>query len=514
MGSGTNNRIKGPIRAGFTAKADWWRKPPLEALLLGKARKMSHEKQEQFVAQLGKSLVENGDIGDLLLKSKAVEYDVKVLLVNAIDALPKSKFQTTLKKNATFHARKLLEQLKEAVEKPTKPSPKRKAKRVPVQKKGSINFFEEDMVERAEALMQGADEAIAIRYLVGSGCNADLLSLSCESLVQSKAKKAKKGTVNVDYKFGRTADLCAMATLMNPSEKVVSELQTAFEADHAMALSEPKVDPSVSSLQENTMGQRFVRLISLMGFLSRQSMAGGQPGFEKQMTAVLRRLIEWGAIVSQGALSEAMSVTLLHLDREPRCLIELLLGLEKTPLSAVGDLITRASTKDVMSDKEDVEGYTLLLALHTRLTKQKCKKKAQALSKEVLQIDVPSGFDEWLDANEFSATARELLAMSEEQVQEAVMGYLESLEAAQREDHLAKQTKHAGRAQKGGFFVDTDGDKMSPEEERLMVEVSQLKDALEEADDDVVDVNLEGLEEDEVAEEEPAPKKKPVRRKR
>ena len=45
--------------------------------------------------------------GDLkhLKESKAVEYDVKVLLVNAIDSLPESKLQSGLRKNATFHAR-------------------------------------------------------------------------------------------------------------------------------------------------------------------------------------------------------------------------------------------------------------------------------------------------------------------------------------------------------------------------------------------------------------------------
>lgn len=58
---------------------------------------------------LAANLIEQGDTLSLIGESQALEYDVKTLLINAVDQLPESKLQSGLRKNATFHARKLLE---------------------------------------------------------------------------------------------------------------------------------------------------------------------------------------------------------------------------------------------------------------------------------------------------------------------------------------------------------------------------------------------------------------------
>ena len=70
---------------------------------------MSLVRQNRFVDQLAQSLLSGGDANDLLKKASAGEYDVKALLVNAVQLLPESKLRTGLRKNATFHVRKLLE---------------------------------------------------------------------------------------------------------------------------------------------------------------------------------------------------------------------------------------------------------------------------------------------------------------------------------------------------------------------------------------------------------------------
>lgn len=59
---------------------------------------------------------------------------------------------------------------------------------------------------------------------------------------------------------------------------------------------------------------------------------------------------------------------------------------------------------------------------------------------------------------------------------------------------LAKKEKHAGKATKGGFFVDTMG-QMSAEDLAMMKETEQLE-ALQDEGDEGGAVNLEGLEED------------------
>jgi len=458
---------------------------------------MATAKQEAFVEQLAEALISQGDVKNVQ-QSKAVEYDVKVLLVNAIDSLPASKLQTGLRKNATFHARKLLDLLMEAAaaEKP-KASPKRKAKKAPSKK---VNYLQPDAVEKAEELLQGADRSTAVQHRIASGGGADLLSLGCEALVESQTKKGKTAAAP-SPKLGETADLCAMATMLNADPAVVAELQTAFEADNAAGLSQASKDVSCKLLEDLPLGSRLTRLVALLGFLSRKSIAEGGEGYTGETTATLARLVEWAHGVSDSVLSQAVATAAFHLQREPRGVGELLMSLKNTPLAKLGQLCSLVN-KSAMDSSDDVDGYRLLLGLHRRLVEQKCKKATKTLAREILPIPVPPGLEAWMEYNQMSTAARNVLELSEEAVDKAVEGYQESMEEEERDRTLAARAAKAERSTKKGFFVDTDGTKLSAEEQKLLAEVSQLKEAREgeeegEEGEEEVDVDLEGLEEEE-----------------
>jgi len=466
------------------------------------------EKQNRFVDQLAQSLLSGGDANDLLKKASAGEYDVKALLVNAVQLLPESKLRTGLRKNATFHVRKLLEIIKEAADEEPTPAPKRQKKVAAKKKTLELNFLLLDAVESAADLINDGtvDNEKAFEYMVSSGGDPTLVELCCEGVAASSEGKSKgkrsKGAAE-QCRIGPTADICAIATVLNDAPEIAIQLRDAFIADIAAAVDSATADESVQTLQDHALGRRFLHCISLLSFTSVSSEAKGRKATESHMVLLAQYLLRWAAKVSLPVLEHAVVVTMLHLSDNPRGILELLTG-EDMPLRGLARLCSLVTGEVLLSDS-DTDGYRLMLALHSRLVTAKCKKPAAMLYQEILGIKVPEALAAWMKQDGKKASARDLLKMDEAVLDEVIQGYHEASQEDAEHADIAEKERVASGIQ-GGFFLDTAG-KLTDEDRALIKQAGQLKAVVdgssdEEEEDQVDEVNLEGLEEENSGSEE------------
>lgn len=460
------------------------------------------EKQNKFVDQLAQSLLSGGGANDLLKKASAGEYDVKALLVNAVELLPESKLRTGLRKNATFHARKILDIITEAAEEEQEPTPAPKRQKKVAAKKQSLelNFLQLNAVEAATGLIHdgAVDNEKAFQFMAASGGDPTLVELCCEGVAASSEPKGKRGKVALEKcRLGATADICAIATVLNDAPEIATLLREAFLVDIDAAVDSTTANDLGQTLQEHAIGRKFLHCISLLSFTSVASEAKGGKITRSHLVLIAQHMLRWAGKVSKPVLEHAVVVTLLHLSDMPSCILELLTG-ENMPLWGLARACSLV-TGDVLHSDSDTEGYRLMLALHARLVAAKCKKPAAMLYQEILRIKVPETLAAWMKNEGQKASARDLLKMEEAALDEVIQGYhCSSQEEAQHAD-IAEKERVASGVQ-GGFFLDTAG-KLTDEDRALIKQAGQLKAVVDGSDEDeqedqADDVNLEGLEEE------------------